>query len=621
MRNKVIQINDYMKRYSFIIFIFFSFFVLDVYTRYYIPSSDLIKFRTESPNLFTLSWICFFIGIISISKIRIRKVLYVLLISFFCILFLINNIYYSVFNSFFSFKLFGLADEGVSYISSVLKTMNTKILLVIFISLVLCCLAIKLFPKDRKKTDVYIGVFFIVLSIIFYKKAIYFLGPAVDPLEWDSWNYKRNIYNSFSDTKKSLKVSGFYEYLARDIYISFFKKEIKNIDKDITYLDDYFNGNNELLNIMENNEEYKSIFKNKNVIIILMETIDSWMITEEIMPTVYNLMNNGINFSNHYAPIYGSGATFNSEFMINTGYMTPFNGGLPTYEYGDNNYKNSLANLFRLDNYTANNIHYNTGDFYNRKEMTKAFGYQNYYSGIELGYKNSLLDSNFMLEKELRDKIIPDSKFMSFYTTYSAHLPYSFSGGNCQLIKEKIDNASDTEELICIKTQANDTDKFFQLLLDSLEEKGIIDETVIIGITDHYNYGISDKNYLYSVKETSDYNLISNVPFFIWNKNINPITITKTNSNIDILPTLAYLFGLDYNPNHYIGQNIFDENYNGFVFFGDYSWYDGQTYYKDGTVISGIQKEKEYIINMNKKINNILDINKKVLETNYFGVR
>ena len=40
------------------------------------------------------------------------------------------------------------------------------------------------------------------------------------------------------------------------------------------------------------------------------------------MPVTYNLMKNGINFTNHYSFTSGGGSTFNSEFMVNTGYST-----------------------------------------------------------------------------------------------------------------------------------------------------------------------------------------------------------------------------------------------------------------------------------------------------------
>ena len=35
------------------------------------------------------------------------------------------------------------------------------------------------------------------------------------------------------------------------------------------------------------------------------------------------MMNNGYNFTNHYSFYTGGGSTFNSEFAVNTGFITP----------------------------------------------------------------------------------------------------------------------------------------------------------------------------------------------------------------------------------------------------------------------------------------------------------
>ena len=46
-------------------------------------------------------------------------------------------------------------------------------------------------------------------------------------------------------------------------------------------------------------------FKDKNVIIVLMESIDDWLVTEDIMPTVRQLMDEGIEFENHFLLFMG----------------------------------------------------------------------------------------------------------------------------------------------------------------------------------------------------------------------------------------------------------------------------------------------------------------------------
>ncbi|HHT38550.1 MAG TPA: LTA synthase family protein, partial [Mollicutes bacterium] len=475
-------------------------------------------------------------------------------------------------------------------------------------------------PKDRHKTDLVLALFFLIASISFYYLARCDLGKLAPTNAWNTWAYKRNVYNSYSDTKKSLEVSGYYEYIVRDIYLSKIEDLFSNNDEQIEFLNNYF----KLDQNTDYDENFNGIFKDKNLIIVLMESIDSWLVTEDVMPTVAKLMKTGINFSNHFSPVYGGGATFNSEFMVNTGYMTPFNGENASNKYGNNYFPYSLPNLFKKKGYDVNFFHENKKAYYNRGQMSKTFGYDNYYSSVEMGipYKQIVKDTHFITNDKIRELLIPDdSKFMHFVITYSAHSPYLIKRSQCAVTvneeeKARIENGED-EEAICIRAQARETDNFFKKLIETLEEENKLDDTVIVGVTDHYAYGYTDKERIYKLKGTSDHNLIGKVPFFIWSKDIEPQEITKVNSNIDVLPTVAYLFGLDHDPRYFIGKNIFDNNYNGYVFFNDYSWYDGDIFYKND---QEEYQDNEYVKNITKQINEVLGVNEKVLETNYFLV-
>ena len=40
----------------------------------------------------------------------------------------------------------------------------------------------------------------------------------------------------------------------------------------------------------------------------MMESIDSWIVDEETMPTLSHMMETGINFTNRYSPFFNGGA-------------------------------------------------------------------------------------------------------------------------------------------------------------------------------------------------------------------------------------------------------------------------------------------------------------------------
>ena len=77
-----------------------------------------------------------------------------------------------------------------------------------------------------------------------------------------------------------------------------------------------------------------------------------------------------------------------------------------------------------------------------------------------------------------------------------------------------------------------------------MEEKGVLDNTVIVAFTDHYLYTIEDQSVLDKYKNTSN-NLINNTPFFIWSSDTKKTNIKKVTSQLNILPTVLNLFGIN----------------------------------------------------------------------------
>ena len=69
--------------------------------------------------------------------------------------------------------------------------------------------------------------------------------------------------------------------------------------------------------------------------------------------------------------------------------------------------------------------------------------------------------------------------------------------------------------------------------------------------------------------------------------------------------------------NYYMGNDAFDENYNGYVYFPNGSWYDGNIYYKSGEAYQA--KDKEYIESTNKYFAKLSNINDYVISTDYFS--
>lgn len=624
IKNKV---KYFILKYYNILIISLPFILIDILTRILGYKIHFYRIGRLAPNLFTISYIILIIGIsLSLEKKK-GKIIYIIFFIISFILFITNNIYYSMTGTFFDFSLLMLANEGSEYFLDAILKCNIWVYISSIIIIICFIFGLKYF-KENKKTNLkrIIKIFFIFLILHFITPLL--LGKANDNLDWSTWRNPRNIYINFNDNNKSMMISGIYEYSVRNFYITFIKAKKTTNEEDITFLKEEYSKEEESYNT-----KYTGKYKDKNLIILQLEGTDNWLITEEDTPTLYNMMKDSINFTNHFSYYNGGGSTFNSEFAVNTGFITPLSYTQNAYTFNKNYFPYSLANLFKNEGYSVNAFHMNNSEYYSRGTNYKNWGYDNYYGLKDLGtYKNDLytLDRELILNETFNEKMFSEEKFVDYIITYSGHLPFTTEKGVCKkLITEDILKEENIEELPndyilpskteeeCARRQAKETDYMVELLLNNLKEKNLIDNTIIVVFTDHYLYTLSDQTILEKYKDTNN-NLINKTPFFIWDNGNSKKKITSVTSQLNILPTLINLFGLEYHPNYYIGYDALNPNYNGYVFFSDYSWYDGNVYVDGGIVTNGKYIEPLILEDKNYFVNYMIRKNDLTLKYNYF---
>ena len=621
------KIKNFAQKYKHIIIIILPFILIDILTRILGYKIHFYGILRLVPTLFTLSYILLGVGISLLLEKKKGKILYIILFIISFALFITNNIYYSMTDTFFDFSLILLADEGSEYFLDAILNCNIWVYISSIIIIITFILGLKYF-KGNTKTDLkkIIKVFF--LFLIIHTLTPLLLGKANDALNWSTWRNPRNIYINFNDNNKSMRISGIYEYSVRNFYITFIKAKKTTNEEDITFLEEEYSKEEE--NYQTN---YTGKYKDKNLILLQLEGIDNWLITKEDTPTLYKMMNNSINFTNHYSYYNGGGSTFNSEFAVNTGFITPLSYTQNAYTFNKNTFPYSLAHLFKNMGYSVNAFHMNDSEYYSRGTNYKNWGYENYYGLKELGvYKDDsyTLDRELILNETFSEKMFPEEKFVDYIITYSGHLPFTTEKGVCRkLVIEDVLKKENLEELPndyilptlteeeCARRQAKETDYMVELLLNKLTEKNLIDNTVIVVFTDHYLYTLSDQTILDKYKETKN-NLINKTPFFIWDNETTKKKITSVTSQLNILPTLLNLYGLEYHPNYYIGEDALNNNYHGKVFFSDYSWYDGNIYVDGGIVTNNKSIDPISLEDKNYYINYIIRKNDLTLKYDYF---
>lgn len=620
-----IDIKKIIIKNKALIFMSFSFFAMDIFTRILGNNIGFYKSYRLVPNLFTLGYVILFIGVVISVRKGIGKFIYLFINIIFLIFYLINNVYFSMTSNFFTFNLVESASEGAPYLLDAVKNCNIFVYLLLMPILGLIIFGFRSIP-DNKRFNGKSLLKVIVIFFILHTVTPFFLGRANSSLVWSTWKNPRNIYNQYNDANKSMRVSGLYEYTFRSLYITYLRKEKVN-EEDLNYLSNIYSEKK-----INSKNKYTGKYEGKNLIFLQLEGIDNWLVTKDTMPTLYNMINNSINFKDHYSFYTGGGSTFNSEFAVNTGFIVPLSYNKNAYSFNNNYLPYSMAKTFKKRGYTVNAFHMNHGEYYSRSINYKNWGYDNYYGLIDMfKYDNNEyeLDRELILNEEFSNLMFPENElFVDYIITYSVHMPFNNKKGVCKILynmdkKELDEETSQTSEFVqmseeeCIRRQSKETDYMISLLLEKLKEKNLIDNTIIVAFSDHYLYTVEDQSIIYNYKKVTN-NLINKTPFIIWNNGKTKAVIKKTTSQLNILPTVLNLYGFEYDQNNYIMKDALSNNYSGIVFFSDYSWYDGNVYVEGGEVTNGKKISKDLLEEKNIIVTELTKKNDLTLKYNYF---
>lgn len=607
---------DSLKKYGYIPAFFFSLLIMDFGLRRAYSWLGSTALFDAVPILFTLGS-CTFLTAVAVILPRLPKRIFMaLVIVLSAAISITHSLLYNIFGSFFSFSDMAFAGNGIKFLElSYIRLSKTVIICAVF-SLVMLVLMIAFTPKEPYTRLRIIGAALGAAVGIALAWAAH--GLVMKDGDQISWETNRAVtYVSFTNSNECLLMTGLYHYTFRDFYISFDLGNVfsNTLSEDLRELDAYYASK-----APKQDNEMTGIFEGKNLFLIQLEAIDDWMLTEEYMPNLYALKEKGLDFTNHYSSVYISAGTFNTEFMANTG-LIPGMTGVSSSVYTQNSYPNSLANLFLNEGYTARSYHQSDGSIYNRENIHANWGYQSYTSGEDMGATDIMLDTELMKAYE---GMTEGDRLFNFIITISGHGPYTDESSVSQRHMERALQVANTgnltgenrEKYVHAIAHAIETDEFIGQLVRRLESDGLLEETVLAFYSDHYNYYVMNDALIQIIKGTEDTNMSQHTTFFAYSPGIEPQKIDKVTSSLDILPTIANLFGLDTDYRYYVGADAFDPDEGGYVIFSDRSWYDGQKYRRYNDIIND-----EYIAMMDEKTDQIMIITQKTLKTNYFSHR
>jgi len=572
---------------------FSSYALLDFVLRYVYKDFGAWRFLHPAPTLGTLGWCLILTGISSLLPGKVKKVYLGTSILLFALLTVTHGVLRNMFRRFFMFSTLAFAGDGAAFADQSYIVIHPAITMGVGLSVLIMCTAILLAPGRGEGSTLQtlgMGLFGILAGVgTIFIVHVHWLTP-VHTLAWDNYTNPASVYESFTDSTGALLISGLYQYTFRDAALTL--RMNNGIGPfEAQDLKDYV----EERKATQKDNEMTGVFKGKNLIMIQLEAIDTWMLSPEYMPELSKVKEDSLVFTKHYTPAYITAGTFNTEFMANTG-LIPATGTVSPNVYERNHYPLSIANQFIKAGYTAQSFHGSEGSVYNRGVIHRNLGYESYNSGSDMEMENYTLD-HFMMAGY--DSIVRENPFYSFLITYSGHGPYSAENPIYQAHKEKAQAIAKSHEgnYPYAVGHAMETDAFIKELMDRLEQDGALDNTVLVFYADHYNYYMMNDAQNMEIKGVSNLNLLQHTDFFIYSKDQKPQEIEKVTSSLDILPTLANLFGLADEEAVYMGNDAFSDE-GGYAFFSDRSFVDGEGYWdRDKAVTEQSARRSEEIAN------------------------
>ncbi len=563
-----------------------------------------LQFNTIHIFSVVLMLMCLIIFSMLLPK-RVSKVFDIVFMVLYTIYVFSQDFYYRLFNDFFSFKEFGNVVEGAE---SAEGTYQFSFIHVYFALMLIVFLSLYLIHKNTSHIKFNKNTFkklYVVPLLIFFLVNINAALPVNAARLHMSDHY---LYYSIFSKERFVAKFGTLNLLVRDS-VALLTPSLTT-RRDLEYIEDYYENNIKI----HSENDYTNIFEGKNLVFIVGESFDSIVVSEELTPNIYKLKTEGLDFQNHFTPVFPR-TTCDSEVIFTTSIIPSIQDGPTCYIYNENTFSYSLPELFNNDNYATNAFHNNYKEFYTRHIIYDGFGYDNFYGQHELGLSETDIryDSIFM-EESLDYSVLENEPFFSFMLTLSGHSPYEMTNLAVEKHFNSVDEYYGEDAPLTIKkyiASQIDVDVMVGVLLADLEEKGILEDTVIILTNDHYPYAL-DQDAYESYKNIDENYMKSKAPLFIWSSDIEHEVITKLTSSFDILPTIANMFGLEADFNNYIGNDIFSNDYEPVVYFKDYSIYDGIHHY----ALSSTSEDSN--LALIKSSSEYYELSRKLLKVDYF---
>ena len=385
-------------------------------------------------------------------------------------------------------------------------------------------------------------------------------------------------------------------------------------------------------NYAKPNPKYFGIAKGRNVIYVHLESLQQFVIDykyktddgkeHEVTPFLNSLFHSQETFSfDNFFHQVGSGKTSDAETILDNSLYGLSRGAIMSQLGNKNTFQAAPAILKQRAGYSSAVFHGNSGTFWNRNNAYKHFGYDYFFDSGYFRKQNEDnafqygLHDKYMLNDSIQYLQYLQQPFYAKFMLVSNHYPFEPLKG--EEAGFPVANTGD-ETVDGYFNTANYMDQAIKQLFDYLKATGLYNNSIIVLYGDHY--GISNSRAKQALSPllgkspdtwTSwDDMQMQRVPYMIHIPGMNKGFIDHTYAGqIDNLPTILHLLGIDTSKDIQLGQDVFSDNFrqvvafrNGNFITPEYTYIDEAIYKNsDGQKLENPTKQIKDTINKDKK--------------------
>ena len=243
-----------------------------------------------------------------------------------------------------------------------------------------------------------------------------------------------------------------------------------------------------------------------------------------------------------------------------------------------------------------------------------------------------------MVDESLPDYAEEEEPFNVYYLTVSGHVPFGWNWATAQY-KDQLAEAPYTELTKGYIASVMECDRAVQKIIDGLDAAGKLENTLFVIVPDHIPYanvevleeltgeefGTSDA--ARSINEAALSFEVYKSALCIWSASMEePVEVDKVCCQVDILPTVSNLLGLEYDSRMLSGSDILSTS-EGMVVFSSRCWKTDRGLYnrfkQTFTPAEGVEmteeEQAEYVERMKTLAACKLDCTAKIIENDFYN--